>query len=272
MASRIRPSLSTTQASLRRLNVEPPEPGKDDYELGILLPEKFVNGHLSKVASELRDWEQFLEGFYTLVTGKSADVRLRTYSAGSFELVVGLDQHSALILGTILGSVYEIFETVRANRDRVDELGRQKYPKNILGTLEGYEQQIIRQGVAALKEIILAKFVVKDAGRRKDQERALERGLRFLLVRIHEGVVLEVTGPSLGGDPQREGPVSSWAEESLHKLPHHVRAAVASASGAAKVRADQERPEHMQISQIADDKAAEDKADDDKSDKPSQAA
>jgi hypothetical protein len=264
-------TLSTTQASLRRLNVEPPEPGRDDYELGILLPDSFVKGHLSRVAQELQDWDQFLEEFLPLVTGKTAEVRLRTHSAGMFELIVGLDQGGALALGTILGELYGIFAMVRSNRGRLDELKQQKYPKEILGTLQSYEQQIIHQGLAALREMVLAKFVRVEGGRRKDLDRVLERGLRFLVVRVNDGVSLEISGPLPFDDAEREGPVVAWADERLHQLPHQVRAAVAMASGAPKAPPGPERSEHMQIAQITDDKVTTEE-DADEKDKPSRAA
>ena len=249
-------TLSTARDSLFRLKVGPAERGVDEYELGILLSESVAQGDLACIVQEMKDWDRILKEFFPLITAKRANVSMRSYSSGNFELSIGLDRDGALALGTIIGGVYQMFRKVKANRAKAEELAEQNYPAEILSRMKQYEQQLVQREMKAIKESIKAHHLRTDVGRPKEREKALERGLRFLARRIREGVELELLGPSTPG-----AEIAPTGEERDEALTHHVRSALQAAARSPREPIHQkEKPRHMQLSQIASESGEADEA------------
>jgi hypothetical protein len=145
-------------------------------------------------------------------------VTLRTYSTERFELTMPLDRDAALALGVAVARVYEMFRQVRANRERAEELEKQSYPSDIVGRLTAYEHQLVGQQMKAIKEELTKRHVRRGAGKPKEVGKLLDKGLRFLAVRIREGVEVEIAGPRAATEPV--------AESGPEPVTHHVRAAL----------------------------------------------
>ncbi|MHC4415181.1 MAG: hypothetical protein ACYS0G_07855 [Planctomycetota bacterium] len=237
-------TLSSARANLAELKVSPATLAQDQYELGILLPYSVVQGDLVRVEKELKDWDEFFKAFFPVIAAKPADVSMRTFSAGNFELSVGLDRETALALGTVIGDIYKMFEQVKANRAKADDLSEQLYPPEIVDRVKAYEQQIVQQDMKAIKEKLVTRFIRREGGRRRETEKHVERGLRFLALRIREGVELELLGPSAAD--------GAGAEKPFRMQTHHVRAAMEMASrGEPAAKPRPERAPQMQLGQIA---------------------
>lgn len=232
-------TLAAAQSSLRQLNVEPTRFSGDDFELGILLPERVGTGDLAAVMAEFTAWDQALKDLMPAFSDKAICVSLRNLSSGHFELKATIDRDGALALGSIIGGIYDLYRKVDANRRNADELGRQNYPPEIVTQIKEYEQHIIQLELKAIKETV-ARGIKGKGNRRKEAERALERGLRFLTVMIREGVELEIVGPTVF-DLSENGDVVT--DDFTRRLPHHVRAAVRTArhQNEAPQRAEEER-------------------------------
>jgi hypothetical protein len=211
-------ALSATQTGLRELNVDPVRRDADSWELGILLPQKLIAGDIEKLLGELQDWNRIVKELVPLFTTGSAPVSLRTYSSECFELAVPLDRDGALALGVAVARVYEMFHKVRDNRQRAEELEKQSYPSDIVGRLTAYEQQLVGQQMKAIKEELKKRHVRRGAGKPKEVDKLLDKGLRFLAVRIREGVEVEIAGPRAATEPA--------AESGPEPVTHHVRAAL----------------------------------------------
>ncbi|MHC4767518.1 MAG: hypothetical protein ACYTEI_02265 [Planctomycetota bacterium] len=211
-------ALSATQTGLRELNVDPVRRDADSWELGILLPQRLIAGDIEKLLGELQDWNRIVKELVPLFTTGSAPVSLRTYSSECFELAVPLDRDGALALGVAVARVYEMFHKVRDNRQRAEELEKQSYPSDIVGRLTAYEQQLVGQQMKAIKEELKKRHVRRGAGKPKEVDKLLDKGLRFLAVRIREGVEVEIAGPRAATEPA--------AESGPEPVTHHVRAAL----------------------------------------------
>jgi hypothetical protein len=145
-------------------------------------------------------------------------VSLRTYSTERFELAVPLDRDGALALGVTIARIYEMFRKVRDNRERAEELEKQSYPSDIVGRLTAYEHELVGQQMKAIKEELTKRNVRRGAGKPKEVDKLLDKGLRFLAVRIREGVEVEIAGPRVTTEPV--------AESGPEPVTHHVRAAL----------------------------------------------
>jgi hypothetical protein len=211
-------ALSATQGGLQELNVHPVRRDDGSWELGILLPQKLIAGDLEKLLGELKDWNRIVKELVPLFTTGSAPVTLRTYSTERFELTMPLDRDAALALGVAVARVYEMFRQVRANRERAEELEKQSYPSDIVGRLTAYEHQLVGQQMKAIKEELTKRHVRRGAGKPKEVGKLLDKGLRFLAVRIREGVEVEIAGPRAATEPV--------AESGPEPVTHHVRAAL----------------------------------------------
>ena len=219
-------TLAASKSSLHQLNVESARFGGEDYELGILLPERVGRGDLDAVIGELKAWDDAMRELLGAFSEKTACVSLRNFSSGHFELAIAIDREAALALGTIIGGIYDLYRKVEANRRNADELGRQNYPAEIVGRIKDYEQHIIQLELKAIREAVMTRHVRRSAGR-KEVDRLLDRALRFLVLRIRDGADVEILGPSVVDLTDSTGDTS--AEEGLRALPHQVRSAMRSA-------------------------------------------
>ncbi|MHC4653028.1 MAG: hypothetical protein ACYTES_19500, partial [Planctomycetota bacterium] len=236
-----------------------------------LLPETLIAGDIEKLLGELKDWNRIVKELVPLFTTGSAPVSLRTYSTECFELAVPLDRDGALALGVAVARVYEMFRKVRDNRQRAEELEKQSYPSDIVGRLTAYEHQIVGRQMKAIKEELTKRHVRRGAGKPKEVDKLLDKGLRFLAVRIREGVEVEIAGPKAATEPVVEaGP---------EPVTHHVRAALHAARRAKptpaadknqdkkqdkkqdeKQASPEAEPPRLPLSKIAEESDAEKKA------------
>ena len=207
------------QSGLLDLNIKALRWDADAYELGILLPESVIKGDLQNLLGELKEWNQSLRGLLPVLTTRAVEVSLRTHSTERFELSVPLDHDGASALGMVVARVYEMFGKVIANRERAVDLEKQGYPSEIVGRIKSYETQLINQQLKAIKQELTQRHVRRGAGKRKEIDRLLDKGLRYLAIRIGEGVALELVGPTIDADPVT-------AEAGADAVTHHVRAAL----------------------------------------------
>ena len=215
-------------ASLEHLNIEPVQLEPDVYELGILLPDSLVRGELDRLVDELKGWNRMLREFMPMVSPLAPEVALRTFSAKRFELSVPLDRDGALVLGTVIAKIHDIFGKVQANRRKAAELERQSYPPELVGRMKDYEKLIVPEGLKAIREVVSEKFLKTDK-RPREVDKVLERSLRFLAIRIRDGVDVEILGPQ-AVDAAATADQRTPAGEEGDTLPHHVRAALLMAS------------------------------------------
>ncbi len=229
-------TIAAAKASMHEMHLESAHKTEDEYELGILLSNELVPGELSRILAELKEWAQLLHDFVPAVSGKAPMVCLRTYSAGCFELSVGLDRDGALGLGMIIAGLDDLFRKVRLNRERAAELARQGYPADIVERLKRYEQEIIQAGMRGIKEELVGKYLRRDIKRPRDLDRLVDRGLRTLAIKFREGAALEIVGPAIV-DLTEEAAMA--AEDPARSMPHHVRAALR----VARLRKGDEKPQ-----------------------------
>jgi hypothetical protein len=240
-------ALSAMQTGLRELNVDPVRRDDGFWELGILLPQTLIAGDIEKLLGELKDWNRIVKELVPLFTAGSAPVTLRTYSTECFELAVPLDRDGALALGVAVARVYEMFHKVRDNRQRAEDLEKQSYPSDIVGRLTAYEHQIVGQQMKAIKEELTKRHVRRGAGKPKEVDKLLDKGLRFLAVRIREGVEVEIAGPRAAQPMAEAGP---------EPVTHHVRAAL-HAARLAKPAGEPEKKPDKKRDKKSDKKQAE---------------
>jgi hypothetical protein len=252
-------ALCATQGGLQELNVDPVRRGDDSWELGILLPKRLIGGDLERLWVELKEWNQILRGLLPLFTSVPPQVALRTHSSERFELSMPLDREGALALGVVVSRVYEMFREVQANRDRAADLEKRSYPSEIVSGLMGYEHQLVGKQMNAIREELTARHVRRGAGRPKEIVKLLDKGLRFLAIKIREGVEVEIAGPRAAAE-------SSPAEAGHDAVTHHVRSALQAARQAMREAPSEQKPQgepqapRLPLSKIAEPDEGEKKA------------
>jgi hypothetical protein len=225
----------------------------DVWELGILLPERLVKGDLRNVLQELNEWDGHLKALLPLFSEAPVRVALRTYTTERFELAAPLDRDRALALGVIVAGLYALFQEVKVNRRRAEDLEKQGYPSEIVGRVTAYEQQIVSEQLQGLKAKLMQRNLRKGAGKRKEIERRLDAGLRFMAVRVREGVDMELLAPAFI-DPVAEATVESGADP----VTHHVRVALQAAEEAGRAVAPSEtKPDEAEAPRLPLNKIAE---------------
>ncbi|MHC4126808.1 MAG: hypothetical protein ACYTE6_04565 [Planctomycetota bacterium] len=244
-------ALCATQGGLQELNVDPVRRGDDSWELGVLLPTRLIGGDLERLWSELKEWNQVLRELLPLFTAAPPQVALRTHSSERFELAMPLDRDGALALGVVISRVYEMFREVQANRDRAADLEKQSYPSEIVSGLMGYEHQLVGKQMSAIKEDLTKRYVRRGAGKPKEVAKLLDKGLRFLAIRIREGVEVEIAGPRAAAE-------LPLAEAGHDPVTHHVRLALQMARQAKpQAPSDQKAQEEPQAPRLPLSKIAE---------------
>jgi hypothetical protein len=252
-------TLSNTQAGLRALGVEPVHRDDNAWELGILLPKRMIKGDLQHLLDELKEWDECLKELLPLFAAAPAEVSLRTHSTDRFELSMPLDRDGALALGIVVARVYEMFREVRANRDRAADLERRGYPSEIVSRLTGYEHQIVKKHLSSIKAELTRQYVRREAGKPKEIDRLLDKDLRFMAIKMREGVAVEIAGPTSAAD-------RATAEGGHDAVPHHVRSALKAARQAGpQASFDQKQPDepkapHLPLSKVAESGEDEKKA------------
>jgi hypothetical protein len=242
-------ALASVQAGLGLLNVAPAEHDDGSWELGILLPDRLIKGDLENVIEELKAWGRSLKDLLPLFSEGPVTISLRTNSTERFELAMSLDRDRALALGVVIACIYETFKEVRVNRRRAEDLERQGYPSEIVSRLSGYEQQIVSEQLDGLKAKLVQHHVRRGAGKRREIERRLDQGLRFIAARVREGVDLEIVGPS-----SADAAIDAGSEP----VTHHVRAALHAARRAEPaVRTEAQETEEDQAPRLPLSKIAE---------------
>ncbi|MEE8458326.1 MAG: hypothetical protein V3S08_00550, partial [Phycisphaerales bacterium] len=212
---------AATRAAFNELNLGPVTMDPDEYELGLLLPDNLVRGDLARLYKELTDWNRMFRELMPIVSSKPAVVVLRTFTANRFELCVKLDRRGALAIGTMVAGIYELGRKVQSNREKSAELERDDYPADIVRRMVEYEKTMVPLEIKAIRTLVASKFL-GDAGRRKDVARVLDRSLRFMAMRMREGVEVEVLG-SMTGD-------AVAVVDTVLPVTHHVRAALHAAA------------------------------------------
>jgi hypothetical protein len=241
--------LVSVQAGLSFLDIGPRAADGGLWELGILLPERLIKGDAGNVVHEISAWDEQLKTLLPLFSEGMVTVALRTNTTERFELSVLLDRERALALGTIVARVYEMFQEVRLNRRRAEDMEKHGYPSEVVGKVTGYEQRLINEGLQGLRAKLTQRLVRKNAGKPREIERRLDASLRFIAVRVREGVDVELTGPA---------PANATRDANADPVTHHVRTALLAAeqagpsapSGAAK-SGDAEAP-RLPLSKIAE--------------------
>ncbi len=208
---------AATRAAFDEFNLGPVTLESDEYELGLLLPDSLVRGDLARLYKELTDWNHMFRELIPVVSSQPAAVVLRTFTASRFELSVKLDRRGALAIGTMVAGLYELGRKVQANRDKAAELERDNYPADIVRRMVEYEKTMVPLEIKAIRKLVTSKFLGA-GGRRKDVEKVLDRSLRFMALRMREGVEVEVLG-SMTGD-------AVAAVDTAPPVTHHVRAAL----------------------------------------------
>ncbi len=261
---------AAAQAAMQQLNIAAPGLAANGFELGILLPDKLIQGDLDRVLKEIKDWNAALRDLIPVISQQTPCVVLRTHSAQRFELSAPLEPGAALALGTAIAGIYEMFERIKNNRERAAELERQHYPPDLVKRMKEYERELIPQAMAEVRERFKARFVRPSEMKPRELDKTLERTLRFMAMRIRDGVEVELIGP-MSVDTTAPG------EQADRSLTHHVRQAlqmaarmpatkeggqepaVNAATGMPAAQPQEEEPRQMPLSVLAGFDEEEDK-------------
>ncbi len=232
---------AATRAAFDEFNLRPVTLEPDEYELGLLLPDSLVRGDLARLYKELTDWNRMFRELMPVVSSLPAAVVLRTFTASRFELSVKLDQRGALAIGTMVAGIYELGRKLQANREKSAELERDNYPADIIRRMVEYEKTMVATEIKAIRKLVVSKFLGA-RGQRKDVEKVLDRSLRFMALRMREGVEVEVLGPMTGD--------AIVAVDTAPPITHHVRAAL-HAAGLSKPTATSTKDEPYVSPEVA---------------------
>lgn len=253
--------LVSVQAGLGFLNIGGAWRSGKNWELGILLPDRLIRGAFRNVLQELKEWEQHLKALLPLFAEGPVAVKLRSNSTERFELAVPLDRPRALAMGVIIARVYGMFQEIKVNRRRAEELEKQGYPSEIVKQVVAYGDRIVGDQLQGLKVKLVQRNVRNRAGKRREVDRKLDAGLRFIAVRVREGVDVEVVAPAF------VDPIEQAVDSGADPITHHVRAALqiaqqdeAKSEVAGEARPPESEAPRLPLSKIAEGADSDKKA------------
>lgn len=158
-------------------------------ELGVLIPRGDNRESLRVFAADVRKLNGELQPFHELVTGKSADFRIRSLSSSDLAMFLDvLPETAAAIVGTVwaLTNAYDKFLDIRLKRKELSDAG---VPDESLEPIDSWAAEIISKQVDEITRELMDEFedVERPSGRRNEVEGLLKLSIKKLAGRLDVG-------------------------------------------------------------------------------------
>lgn len=179
--------------SLQYFGVGEDRLGKDECEVGIVIPRRYVKDNLKAFGSELVELEKTLIVFSELATGQREPLEIRQIS--SSELSVFLDYLPGIgaCIAIAIERIVALYKQVLEIRTLKKGLVEQQVPEKNLKGIEEYASSLIKPGIKALaKELIENYGDHLEAGRKEEVSTELRHSLNKLANRIDRGFNIEL--------------------------------------------------------------------------------
>lgn len=191
-------AVKSAHTALDKLHLECEYTGKNEYEIGVLLPGKLFNNNIDDLGTELHLLNRHLKVFGEIAGTDTASPTIRNISNGSVELFLNaLPEVAECLAEGIEYLVILYLSILQIKKHRKDLKEKEKVPEETLKPLEAHEKERVSQEIERIaKELFKTHRKKKEKDRDKELRGLLIHALKYIGKRIDQGADFEVTPPS----------------------------------------------------------------------------
>jgi hypothetical protein len=183
---------SLAQRGLEALGVEPYEIPEGEFEVGLLIPERLVDGQLGKLAAELQNWNRALRVFQEVAGDGERDVKVAKLSSGSFEAFLPFGLVAAQLLSVAIDRAIGWYKQILEIRTLREELAKRGAPVAETTDIRNFEKDLVEKGIKALVSELLKQAPKDPSGRRNELEAHLSVSVRHIVRFVDRGGTIEI--------------------------------------------------------------------------------
>ena len=196
----LRAQIASTQSSLEGLvgsleyfGVGEDKLGKDECEVGIVIPRKYVKDNLKEFGFELVELEKTLIVFSELATGQREPLEIRQISSSELSVFLDYLPEIGLCIAVSIERIVALYKQVLEIKKLKKGLVEQKVPEKKLKGIEEHASSLVEPEIKALAKELIDKYGNHlEAGRKKEILKELQHSLNKLANRIDRGFNIEL--------------------------------------------------------------------------------
>ncbi|WP_287373163.1 hypothetical protein [Prosthecochloris sp.] len=197
-------NLETLVSSLEYFSVGEDELGKDECEVGVVIPRKYVKGNLKEFGSELVELEKTLLVFSELATGQREPLEIRQISSSELSIFLDYLPEIGLCIAVSIERIVALYKQVLEIKKLKKELVKQKVPERHLKGIEEHAASLVAPEIKVLaKELIENYGDHLEQGRKKEVLTELQFSLNKLANRIDRGFNIELRVSTTESDEKK---------------------------------------------------------------------
>ena len=189
-------AVKAANESLEKLNIDQDYTQKDEYEVGILLPNDLFNNNIDELSAELHILNRHLKVFGEIAGDDTSSPTIRSVSNSSLELFLNALPDVAGCIADAIQYIVVMYLTILEIRKHREGLKKKKVPKEVLAPVVDHEKQRVSEELERIAGELLKKHRKKpDNTRDKELRGHLLHALTYLAKRLDQGAGFEVTPP-----------------------------------------------------------------------------
>lgn len=198
--------LNKTRANLEGLNFESKFPENDNYQVGLLFPEKVTDNKINNITKELNHWDKLIKTFRELTGGSPEDTQISAVSTGSLDFFIDNGPATGILIATALSKIADLYKKIieiRAAKKKLKDLG---IPAAEQKTIDKQEKDFINSGLDEISKEIVKEFAVKniESGRFNELKVSVNGHIRYMAKCVGSGIVIEVNPPEIHDDSEED--------------------------------------------------------------------
>ncbi len=174
---------------------------KEDFEVGILLPESF--SEIKDLQKALGDFDEFLK-VVSEITGEQTPNKIVLVSEGCWEFFVLKGVAAAKAIDVVLNKLADFYLKIQKIQQTGEEIKFLKN-KNIESELNNERKKLANEMLDTIVTELLKGYKQTDTGRKNELKNGLKARLKQILKLIDKGAELEVVKPYADVDSDGEG-------------------------------------------------------------------
>lgn len=197
--------VKTINQNLIELNIEYDFTGKNEYEVGVLLPTALFNNNLEGLQKELCKLNQQMKVFGEIAADDTSSPTIRCITNGSADFFLNAVAPVAAFLAIAIERTVGLYLRILQIRKLRQEMKDTKVPDKLLKPIEDHEKELIPEELEKI-----AKDLFKDYRKKPNKERDpelqahLTKALMYLIKRLDQGVDFEITPPTEFDEPKED--------------------------------------------------------------------
>jgi len=195
-------NINKTYHNFRTLNIDMDKLNEDEYEIGIIIPNKEKTGNIELLIDELKIFQFFFETLHELFALKTKSPCIRAVGSSDIEIFLLSDPHIAFIVSITIKGMINLHTNALNIQTATGSLRDHKISNNTLKIIEEEKNKQIDNGLDDISDEIMKddsianNFKTDDKeGRLKELRNKVKQSLKKILKRIEKGTKIEINQP-----------------------------------------------------------------------------